>query len=72
MAKYSGKFKLMVVKEYLDGPLDFWLLVFKLNIKSHSQLRNWVKVYKEYGAIGLSRKKIQETYSVQFNSSWMY
>ena len=66
MAKYSDKFKLMVVKEYLDGPLGLRLLVSKHNIKSHSQLRNWVKVYKEYGAIGLSRKKIQETYSVQF------
>lgn len=66
MAKYSVEFKLMVVNEYLVGPLGLKLLASKHNIKSPNQLRNWVMIYKEYGATGLSRKKIYETYSVQF------
>jgi transposase len=66
MAKYSDEFKLMVVKEYLDGPLGLKLLVRKYDIKSHTQLSNWVNVYQKYGAIGLSRKKKHEIYSVQF------
>lgn len=66
MAKYSDEFKLMVVKEYLDGPLGFKLLVRKYDIQSHTQLRYWVNVHKKHGAIGLSRKKKNEVYSVQF------
>lgn len=56
----------MVVSEYLNGPLSFELLVRKFGIKSSTQLRNWVNIYKNYGAIGLSRKKTHEVYSVQF------
>lgn len=66
MAKYNDAFKLMVVREYLDGPLSFRLLVRKYDIKSQTQLRNWVNVYKKHGTIGLSRKKKKEVYSVQF------
>ncbi|MBO0589737.1 transposase [Sporosarcina sp. E16_8] len=66
MAKYSDVFKLMVVREYLDGPLGLTFLVRKYDIKSHSQLSNWVNVYQKYGAKGLSRKKKSEIYSVQF------
>jgi len=66
MAKYSDEFKLKVVKEYLDGSLGLKLLVRKYDIKSHTQLSNWVNVYQKYGAIGLSRKKKHEIYSVQF------
>lgn len=66
MAKYSDEFKLMIVREYLSGPLGFKLLVRKYEMKSHSQLRNWVNIYKEHGAVGLSRKKNNEVYSVQF------
>ena len=66
MAKYSDDFKLMVVKEYLKGPLGYKLLVRKYGIKSSTQLENWVNVYKKHGAAGLSRKKTNEVYSVQF------
>jgi len=66
MAKYSDEFKLMVVREYLTGPLGFKLLVRKYEMTSPSQIRNWVNLYKKHGAVGLSRKKHNEVYSVQF------
>ncbi|MFC2947111.1 transposase, partial [Virgibacillus sediminis] len=66
MAKYSSTFKLQVVREYLDGPLGYRLLASKYGIKSSTQLRNWVSVYKKHGAAGLNRKTIKEAYSVQF------
>ena len=66
MAKYSDEFKLMIVREYQNGPLGFKLLVRKYEIKSPTQLKNWVNIYKNQGAVGLSRKKTNEVYSVQF------
>ncbi|WP_404431800.1 helix-turn-helix domain-containing protein [Sutcliffiella horikoshii] len=66
MAKYSVEFKLMVVKEYLDGPLGMKLLARKHGIKSHKQVLGWINVYKHQDAAGLSRKKKNEIYSVQF------
>lgn len=66
MVKYSDEFKLIVVREYLNGSLGFKLLVRKYEMKSHSQLRNWVNIYKKHGVVGLSRKKNNEVYSVQF------
>lgn len=66
MAKYSDEFKLMVVREFLKGPLGLRLLVRKYEIKSPTQLKNWVNIYKNQGADGLSRKKNHEVYSVQF------
>ena len=56
----------MVVREYLNGQLGCRLLARKYDIKSHKQLLNWVKIYKEHGVAGLSRKKKKEVYSVQF------
>ena len=56
----------MVVREYLKGPLGLRLLVRKYKIKSPTQLKNWVNIYQNQGADGLSRKKNHEVYSVQF------
>ena len=66
MAKYSDEFKLKVVREYLTGPLGYEILVRKYGIKSPTQLKNWVYVYKKQGAVGLLKKKKSEVYSVQF------
>lgn len=66
MAKYSESFKLMVVREYLEGPLGYSLLARKYDIKSGTQLKNWVAVYKKHGVEGLYRKKNNAVYSVQF------
>lgn len=66
MAKYSEQFKLMVVKEYLNGPLGFTILARKYDIKSSRQLKNWVKIYEKLGPAGLEKKQKNEVYSVQF------
>ncbi|MCQ6277619.1 transposase, partial [Bacillus sp. V3B] len=66
MAKYSEKFKFMVVREYQEGQLGFKLLAKKHGIKSHKQIINWVKNYERFGPEGLMRKKQNKTYSVQF------
>lgn len=52
--KYSKDFKLNAVKMYLSGKyggLDS--LYPKLGLKSNTQLRNWIKKYKDYGIDGL-------------------
>lgn len=67
MAKYSEAFKLMVVREYLEGPLGVELLSQKYNVKSHKQVLNWVNIYKKHGTAGLARKK--KTKPTLFNSS---
>ncbi|MDQ0974590.1 transposase [Neobacillus niacini] len=66
MAKYGGKFKLMLVREYQEGKLGYNPLAEKYGMKSSAQLKRWVKVYEKFGAEGLMKKKHKETYSVQF------
>ena len=66
MAKYSEGFKLMLVKEYLEGKLGYRLLAQKHNMKDHTRIMRWVKVYEIWGEKGLMKKKSKETYSVQF------
>ena len=66
MTKYSESFKLKVVREYLDGPLGYTLLARKYGVKSETQLKNWVAIYRKYGGEGLYAKKNKEVYSVQF------
>jgi transposase len=66
MAKYSEKFKLMIVREYQEGKLGYKLLAKKHNMKDFSPISRWVKVYEKFGEKGLMRKKNKETYSVQF------
>jgi len=66
MAKYDESFKLLVVHEYLSGPLGYELLAQKYSVKSNTLLKNWVAVYRKYGAEGLRRKRKHEVYSVQF------
>ncbi|MCZ2259334.1 transposase, partial [Sporosarcina sp. G11-34] len=66
MAKYSDEFKVMIVREYLAGLLGYKRLAENYKIKSTTQIKNWVLVYKEYGVEGLFRKESNEVYSVQF------
>ncbi|HEO8422591.1 helix-turn-helix domain-containing protein [Niallia sp. FSL W8-0635] len=66
MSKYNEKFKFMIVKEYQEGKLGYKLLAKKHDIKSHKQIINWVKNYEKFGMEGLTRKKQNKTYSVQF------
>lgn len=66
MAKYSEKFKRMIVREYQEGKLGYKLLAQKHGVKSHKQIINWVKNYEKFGAEGLMQKKKIESYPVQF------
>ena len=66
MAKYSEEFKIMVVQEYLNGPLGYALTAKKYKPLAESQLRRWVRAYKEFGRSGLAVKKKNQFYSVQF------
>lgn len=66
MAKYSDQFKLLVVREYLEGRLGYNTLAKKHDVKSTGQLRAWVSAYQKYGVEGIMRKKNHEVYPVQF------
>src|SRR3954470_12631232 len=66
MAKYSDKFKLMIVKEYLEGFLGYSLLARKHGIPSDSTVEKWVNSYKAFGEEGLRKKRSRMVYSVQF------
>lgn len=66
MAKYSEKFKLKIVMEYLGGNLGYNLLAKKYGIPAESQVRKWVRAYKEFGGNGLRRKSSRQVYTVNF------
>jgi transposase len=66
MAKYGGKFKLKIVKEYLEGTIGYLSLAKKYGIPAKSQIIRWVRAYKEFGEDGLRRKHSKQVYSVQF------
>lgn len=48
--KYTKEFKLKAVKMYLDEGLSYNQVALKLNIKSKTQVMNWVKQFQEKGA----------------------
>ncbi|MGD6991209.1 transposase [Sutcliffiella horikoshii] len=66
MAKYDREFKLKIVKEYLEGAIGYLSLAKKYGIPAESQIRRWVRGYKEFGEAGLRRKHSKQLYSVQF------
>ena len=66
MAKYSEEFKLKVVLDYLHSALSYQLIAKKHQVRAESQVRRWVRAYKEFGRKGLAVKKKKATYSVQF------
>jgi transposase len=65
MGKYSDKFKLTVVREYLEGKQGYRALAKKHGIKAKSAIERWVKVYQKFGERGLTSKKHPESYPVQ-------
>lgn len=52
MAMYSEKFKMKIVREYIGGDLGYNLLAKKYSIPAESQVRRWVRAYKEFGEEG--------------------
>lgn len=66
MAKYSEKFNSKIVKEYLGGTLGYNSLAKKYGIPAESQVRRWVRAFKEFGEDGLRRKHSKQVYPVKF------
>jgi transposase len=66
MAKYSEKFKLKIVKEYLEGTMGYQLLAKEYNISDKAMIHKWVNSYKSFGQEGLRNKRSKTVYSVQF------
>lgn len=46
---YTKEFKLKAIKMYLDEGLSSYQVASKLNIKSKTQVINWVKQFQEKG-----------------------
>ncbi|WP_226085552.1 helix-turn-helix domain-containing protein [Mesobacillus sp. S13] len=66
MAKYSERFKLMLVKEYQGGTYGYDTLASKYGMSSSSPIKRWVKIYEKFGMEGLMRKLQKKVYPVQF------
>lgn len=66
MSKYSEEFKLKVVLDYLNGTQGYKLMAKKYHVKAESQVRRWVRAYKEFNRNGISGKNKKATYPVQF------
>lgn len=63
--KYSNEFKLMVVKEYLDGKGGYKQLTKKHNISTDKLVRAWVNQYINFGDKGLFRARNHNEYTVE-------
>ena len=48
---YSKELKLQAIYEYLDGKSSLRDIVKKYHLRSHHQLREWIKVYTTHGEI---------------------
>ena len=66
MAKYSLAFKLKVVTAYLNGEGGYEYLTRKYGVKTKSQVRRWIYVFKEFGKDGLCRKRNNTRYTSEF------
>ena len=66
MAKYNLIFKLKVVTAYLNGEGEYEYLTKKYGVKTTSQVRRWVYVFKEFGKDGLCRKRNNTRYTSEF------
>ena len=54
---YSEELKLSAVQSYLNGEGSYNMIKEKYQIRSSTQLKNWVKKYKEFGGITDTRGK---------------
>ena len=68
MAKYSFtfKFKLKIITAYLNGEGGYKYLTKKYGVKTTSQVRRWIYVFKEFGKDGLCRKRNNTRYTSEF------
>ncbi len=70
MAKYSFKFKIKVVKEYLSNEGSYGEISKKYSIPSSKILRSWVKVYKELGEDSLKRSRKKQNILMNSRKIW--
>lgn len=54
-----------MVLDYLNKKGSYNYLTKQYGLKSTSQLKQWVRLYKEFGEEGLNRKRKNKKYSVQ-------
>ncbi len=69
MAKFSFEFKKKIVQEYLNGKGGVKYIAKQYDISHESQIRRWIKAYKEFGDEGLMRSRKNNNYSFQFKLS---
>ena len=62
---YSDEIKKRAVKEYLTGNGSLETICKKYKIRSHIQLRNWIKVYNAHGDFGKRRNSGGGSYMKQ-------
>ena len=62
MAKYSFEFKKKVVNSYLNGEGSFEFVAKKYEIPSCTNVKTWVRNYKNFGDEGLFRSRKNELY----------
>ena len=65
MAKYSFKFKMMIVKECCNGKAGYKYLAHKYNLRP-SMVKCWVTNYNYYGQEALQRSRKQKLYTFEF------
>ena len=66
MAKYSFEFKKKVVNSYLNGEGSFEFVAKKYEIPSCTNVKTWVRNYKNFGDEGLFRSRKNELYSFEY------
>jgi len=66
MAKCSFEFKKKIVLAYLNGEGGYAYLANKYGIPASSNVKRWIKSYKEFGDKGLMRSRKNETYTFDF------
>ncbi|AJY07150.1 transcriptional regulator [Burkholderia vietnamiensis] len=66
MAKYDERFRLQVVREYLEGEASTRTLAARYGV-GRTVIRRWVASYREHGVAGLRRKVGQ--YDARFKLS---
>ncbi|MGY0683889.1 transposase [Mammaliicoccus sciuri] len=67
--KYDFKFKIKLVKEYLEGNQSYRTIALKYGVSSWSVIRIWVNQYKEFGEEGLEIKSRNTVYTSEFKLS---
>lgn len=67
-SKYSNKFKLEVVKYYLEGKGGYYETAKYFNMPEYASIQKWVKRYQKHGVQGLT-KELKSSYSGEFKQN---